>query len=146
MNSVLRVLTAIIFGLIILGCGNKAQRGNIITGHSPVNICKGKYPSVQKTFEEAGSENNAIPCVISQPRYPRKAAMNNVSGYVRFEFTVTSKGKASKIKIIESQPEGVFDKSALTAIKDWRFKPKMEDGVAVAQNNMKYTMEFKMVK
>mgnify|MGYP000633632841 CR=1 FL=1 len=148
MRSISRVFVVFILGGMVFACGNKAiktQRGNIITGHEPVNICEGKSASMKDVSYET-DDRNAIPCIITQPRYPRKAAMNFVSGFVEFELTVKANGKAANITVVKSVPEGVFEKEALKAIKKWKFKPRMENGVAVSQNNMKYTMEFKMVK
>ncbi len=57
------------------------------------------------------------------PTYPRKAVRNQTSGYVKVRFTITSKGKARDIEIVESVPEGIFDRSTVTAVKRMRFRP-----------------------
>ena len=34
--------------------------------------------------------------------------------------------------VIEAEPEGVFDNAAIRAVSRWRFKPRIENGKAVA--------------
>jgi periplasmic protein TonB len=49
--------------------------------------------------------------------YPRTALEQNIQGYVIVEFTLNPDGSASAASIVESTPHGVFDSSALAAIK-----------------------------
>jgi periplasmic protein TonB len=37
------------------------------------------------------------------------------------------------VVVIDSQPRTTFDKSAVTALRRWRYTPVMRDGVAVPQ-------------
>jgi len=92
----------------------------------------------------AMSDGEAIPMVVIEPRYPRKAAMEGIEGWVRFEFTVDADGSPKDIRVIEANPKRVFERDARKAIYKWKFKPKVVDGKAVAQPGMRYTMEFKM--
>lgn len=76
--------------------------------------------------------------------YPEKALINNIEGYLVFKFDIKPDGYVTNVKIIESVPEGVFDKYGLNAIKKWTFKPAYKNGKAVLTKNMKYKMEFKL--
>ena len=87
---------------------------------------------------------DVIPIVVIEPHYPRKAAMEGVEGEVRFEFTVAKSGRVVDPIIVQSIPEGVFDKDALKAISQWKFKPRIVNGNPVEQKDMLYTMEFKL--
>jgi len=89
-------------------------------------------------------DGDAIPMVIIQPNYPRKAAMEGIEGWVRFEFTVAPDGSPKDVRIIDAKPRRVFERDARRAIYKWKFKPKVVDGKAVEQPNMRYTMEFKL--
>ncbi len=91
-------------------------------------------------------DGEAIPLVIIEPQYPRKAAMDGIEGYVRFKFTVKPDGYPKDVEIIDANPKRVFDKDGRRAIYKWRFKPKVVDGVAVEQPNMYYTLEFKLAQ
>jgi len=90
------------------------------------------------------TDGEAIPWVVIQPQYPRKAAMDGVEGFVTLEFTVQPDGSPKDVRILNSKPRRMFDRSAMRAVYKWKFKPRIEDGVAIEQPNMRYTMEFKL--
>lgn len=92
------------------------------------------------------SDGDAIPMVVIEPRYPRKAAMEGLEGWVRFKFTVAPDGTPKDIEVIDAKPKRVFERDARKAIYKWKFKPKVVDGKAVEQPNMRYTMEFKLAQ
>ncbi len=93
---------------------------------------------------EKTQSGDAIPMVVIEPKYPIKALKEGVEGYVRFNMNVDSNGQPYDIKVIESMPKAVFEIEATKAITKWNFKPKVSNGVAVNQNNIEYTMEFKL--
>ena len=62
---------------------------------------------------------------------------------MKVKFTVEADGSVSSPKIMESKPPRVFDTAALRAIKKWKFKPKVVNGVAVTQNGTQ-VIEFKI--
>ena len=47
-------------------------------------------------------------------------------------YTVTAKGAVADIKVLDSNPPGVFEKAASNAVARLRYKPVLEDGKAVA--------------
>lgn len=81
-------------------------------------------------------EGDIIPLQRIAPQYPRQAARDGVTGYVKVEFTVNPDGSVRDARAIESKPRGVFDASAITAALKWKFKPKVQDGQAVAQKGV----------
>jgi len=90
------------------------------------------------------SDGEAIPMVIIQPRYPRKAAMEGIEGWVKFKFTISPDGTPKDVELIDAQPRRVFERDARRAIYKWKFKPKVVDGKAMEQKNMVYTMQFQL--
>ncbi len=116
---------------------------NLNLGKFDANVNTGTYLG---SMNQAGnlSDGDAIPMVIIQPQYPRKAAMEGIEGWVRFEFTVAPDGSPQDVQVIDAKPRRIFERDARKAIYKWKFKPKVVDGKAVAQPNMKYTMEFKL--
>lgn len=95
----------------------------------------------------AGEKNkpeSAVPIVVIQPDYPRRAVDEGLEGWVKFEMNIDSNGRPYEVKVIEAQPKRVFESSARKAIYQWKFKPRMVDGKATTQHNMHYTMEFKL--
>jgi len=79
------------------------------------------------------AEGDVVPLVRIQPQYPRDAAMNQIEGWVRVQFTITETGTVTNPRVIDAEPPRVFDRAALRAILRWKFKPRIIDGVAVAR-------------
>lgn len=91
----------------------------------------------------SGFDTDVIPVVRVAPAYPRNAKMAKIQGYVTMAVTINPDGTVSDAKVLESDPPRLFDKAALTAIKRWKFRPKVENGTPVAQR-AKQTIEFKL--
>jgi TonB family protein len=73
------------------------------------------------------------------PTWPESAV--GVEGWVMLQFTLLPNGTLSDIEVKESHPAGVFDASAVEALKQWKFEPVERDGKKVAQRaeiRMKY--------
>jgi TonB family protein len=68
-----------------------------------------------------------------QPVYPADALLKNISGVVEVEFTVTPEGKVADIQVQNSDPPGVFEQAAISALLQSRYQPVQRDGIAVAQ-------------
>ena len=82
----------------------------------------------------AASGGGAIPLNKFNPGWPRKALQRGVNGNVVFQYTVTKEGRVADIKILKEKPRGVgFAKAIKKAAAKWKFKPAMEEGVAVAR-------------
>ena len=132
----MKSIISIVIIVLLAGCasnGPKIYRGTKLTS---TGLCQ------ESSVEQEG--DYAIPCKIKPPEYPRNALMNKVEGHVTFSLSVSGKGKPADIQIIESVPEGVFDKQALEAISAWRFKPEMVDGLPVKKEGLQYVLEFKL--
>ncbi|RXJ57656.1 energy transducer TonB [Candidatus Marinarcus aquaticus] len=63
----------------------------------------------------------------SNPRYPRMAKIRKQEGFVQLIFKIDAQGFVSDIKVAASDPKGVFEDSAVSAMKRWRFKPTKGD-------------------
>ncbi|MFC7048296.1 energy transducer TonB [Emcibacter nanhaiensis] len=77
------------------------------------------------------------------PEYPAAAARKGLSGYVVVGFTVDKTGAVSDAYVIESS-SGLFDRSALRAIRKFKYKPKVVNGTPVAQGNLMYKFTFEL--
>lgn len=58
-----------------------------------------------------------------EPRYPRAAALNDISGCTELVVGINTEGKVSHYKVIKSYPTGVFDQNSIAAIVNWRYTP-----------------------
>ena len=71
------------------------------------------------------------PAQRSAMEYPKKARKNGVTGYVLMNLLISSEGSVEKVKILESEPAGVFDEVAIAGVKSWEFKPAQYQGQSV---------------
>jgi len=55
-----------------------------------------------------------------RPKYP--ASAKGVEGWVRVEFHVTPGGRTERMRVLSSEPAGLFDAAAITAMEDARFE------------------------
>ena len=67
----------------------------------------------------------------SPATYPSRARAKGVEGYVVFSLLIGITGEIEKIKIVESQPEGVFDDAATQSMQAWKFEPAQYQGQPV---------------
>jgi protein TonB len=55
-----------------------------------------------------------------KPKYP--ASAKGVEGWVRVEFYVTPEGRTERVRVLTSEPAGVFDAAAVDAMESARFE------------------------
>jgi len=63
------------------------------------------------------------PVAEIKPLYPFRAKRMAIEGYVKVRFLVDDQGRVSRVTILESDPEGVFDASVVKTLPTWRFHP-----------------------
>ena len=103
-------------------------------------------PELTTGLGETGSlSRDAIPLLKIEPAYPRKAARAKKEGWVKVEFTITEEGQVLDPVVVKSRPGRVFNRSALAAIRKWRFQPKLVDGKPVTARATQ-VIEFKLAK
>ena len=79
-----------------------------------------------------------------QPQYPRIAITRNVEGYVDVEFDINADGSTQNIRVIEANPEGVFENVSLRAVAKWRYRAPMQDGKAVPVRGHRERLRFEI--
>lgn len=90
----------------------------------------------------ANADRRATPIVRIPPQYPQTALIKGIEGWVLVEFTITAGGTVADARVIDSQPKAVFDRETLRAIRRWKYQPKVVDGQAVPQYNMRELVQF----
>lgn len=82
-----------------------------------------KASSNEQAEKSAKSKKQDIhPLTRVEPKYPKAAVEAKQNGFVQLKFDISTKGKVSNIKVVKSSPTGVFDKSAVKALKQWVYK------------------------
>lgn len=92
----------------------------------------------------AASDSDVIPIVRVQPQYPLRASERGIEGWVEVEFTISKLGTVKDPFVINSHPSSIFDRSALKAIRKWKYNPKIEDGEAVERSGVKIRLRFEL--
>jgi TonB family protein len=69
------------------------------------------------------------------PSYPEMAKKMHLAGKVKLEVVVAAGGAVTSVKLVGGSP--VFEKSAVEAVKQWRFQPADKDtrGIIVLEFN-----------
>ena len=104
------------------------------------------------------SDGNYLPIVKVAPIYPTTAEMAGLEGWVVLQFTVNSEGRVVNPIVVDDcahvtapgttrqdcddQPNKIFDQAALNAALKFKYKPKVEDGVAVATPHVRHKFVF----
>lgn len=66
------------------------------------------------------------------PGYPTRARRRGWEGRVVLEVAVAADGTVNAVEVRESSGYAALDRAARDAVRDWRFSPASEDGMAVA--------------
>jgi protein TonB len=46
--------------------------------------------------------------------------------------------------VIDAEPDEIFDRAALQAVKGWKYNPKVADGKPVERTDMKVRIQFSL--
>ncbi len=75
--------------------------------------------------EKKGAEGyrEIVPFGTRQPNIPDYAWKNKINGWVLVTFTVNTNGQVENVRVLDSQPKGVFDENVIAAVQDWIYDP-----------------------
>lgn len=107
-------------------------RERIITEKTPIN--------------GFGSVGQMVPFIKVPPQYPQSALSKGIEGYVDVIFDVTELGTTDNIRVVAFEPSGIFNRSVIKAIKNWKYKPNVIDGVPVRTPDVRDRIRFNMDK
>ena len=116
------------------------------------NIDKATMSADLGAFDLAGLNLNApvdgdtLAIVRVLPRYPSRALSRGIEGWVLMEFAIDELGLAVNPVVIESDPPGIFDRAALSAVKRWKYRPMIEDGRPRMRPGVRQLISFEIAK
>jgi len=116
---------------------------NVITTAITPNISIDKIGADIKTHLQQPT-GEATPIVRINPKYPTVAAREGIEGWVQLSFNVSPSGEVIDAQVTDSEPKRIFDREALRAIKRWKYRPKVIDGVAQLQTGQSVQLDFKL--
>lgn len=80
---------------------------------------------------------------LIKPAYPEKGVELGVDGKVVLLLLIDEAGVVKEVSVVEADPEGVFEESALAAFRNARFAPAQKNGRAVKSRVLiRVTYEF----
>jgi protein TonB len=79
--------------------------------------------------------------IAPDPAYPPAALRDGVEGWVELAFTITETGIVRDIEVVAAEPRGIFEKAAMEALGQWRFRPRSVNGQSVARRSV-VTLRF----
>ena len=79
-----------------------------------------------------------VPISRPQPPYPRDALRSRVEGQVEIEYTVGADGRVTNVTVLRSSPRGVFDRTVINTVREWRYEAPGQEQV------LRRTIDFKM--
>lgn len=104
-------------------------------------------PSIQLPNLLASNKNiGALPVVRVPPKYPKKAAMQGIEGWVKLSFSIDQLGAVTDVAVLESNPARIFNRAATAALKKWKYKPQLVEGEAMKQTGQVIVLEFNLDK
>ena len=112
---------------------------------------RGRPGARPATVAQANSSHGTAPAtaageIMPQPKYtpaPRyPIGVKGVTGWVDVEFTVNIDGSVTDMRVLDSQPKGVFDTAALHAVHGWIYQPATLNGVR-ERKRIRVRVDFK---
>ena len=79
----------------------------------------------------------------SAPVYPQALISRGVGGQVTLGYDVTAQGTVVNIRVVASEPSGLFEAAAVQAVSSWVFRPQQRDGKFEAVEGLESTLEFR---
>jgi TonB family protein len=90
-----------------------------------------RYPELRKAKPDDGTVASVVVGPAGEVTQKQVVAGAEQEGYVVVEFVVEADGTVTRERVAESCAE-VFNQPALDAVRQWRFKPALEDGKPAA--------------
>lgn len=103
------------------------------------NIKSTKPPGVTSFSPDA-----PIATMLMQPEYPVRAANRGIEGFVDVQFDVAPSGATQNVSVIHAEPERIFNRAAMRAVKKWKFQPAEKNGKAILYTGMVQRITFEM--
>ena len=90
------------------------------------------------------SDGDPIPVVKVAPVYPSQAKRRGIEGYVLLEFVVTKSGAVRDPRVIESSPQGIFDRASIAAALKSKYKPKVVNGLPIDLSGVRNLFTYEL--
>ena len=72
------------------------------------------------------------------------AKQRGVEGWVELRFTITEMGTVADIVVTASVHGTIFNRAAVSAVRKWKYNPKVQGGVAVERPGVRQRIKFEL--
>ena len=92
-------------------------------GDADLGDLRAAVASAQTAAATAAAAPKLPPLKMTRPPRPKyPASAKGVEGWVRVEFVVTPEGRTERVRVLSSEPAGLFDAAAIDAMESARFE------------------------
>jgi protein TonB len=92
-------------------------------GDSDLGDLRAAVASAQQAVATAAAAPKLPPLKMTRPPRPKyPSSAKGVEGWVRVEFYVTPEGRTERVRVLSSEPAGLFDAAAISAMEGARFE------------------------
>ena len=92
-------------------------------GDSDLGELRAALANAQQAAATAAAAPKLPPLKMTRPPRPKyPASAKGVEGWVRVEFYVTPEGRTERVRVLSSEPAGLFDAAAISAMEGARFE------------------------
>ncbi|HEY6124388.1 MAG TPA: TonB family protein [Steroidobacteraceae bacterium] len=92
-------------------------------GDSDLGDLRAAITNAQQAVATAAAAPKLPPLKMARPPRPKyPASAKGVEGWVRVEFYVTPEGRTERVRVLSSEPAGLFDAAAISAMEGARFE------------------------
>lgn len=67
---------------------------------------------------------------VNDPEYPSRAFSRGQQGWVVVRLDVDAEGRTRNVRVIDAEPDGVFERAARATVRGWTFEPPGEPGLS----------------
>jgi tetratricopeptide (TPR) repeat protein len=147
----------------LLSADLQVEMGDFANGNNSLRDSRRYYSSAWKTLVNEGGNDTASllenyfsePVIIWSVRLPDVYPVNSKTavlaaeepdlfreGLLAVEFDIDQDGRATNIRIIESDPEGLLDKRVIYLLGRYFYRPRFEDGAPVLTPDIQLSHGF----
>jgi TonB family protein len=92
------------------------------------------------------TDRDMLPVVMVASTYPDRAIRREIEGWVLIEFTVDRLGRITQLNVLQSQPNNVLDRAELSAVKRYKYKPRIVNGEPVPVYGVRHRDVFELTQ
>ncbi len=118
-----RTAMMLLAGVALGGC----LGGDVFVPRSDFGLAPEPQSYTEPGDCQGGSRLRAVE--LAPPDYSRRAFRTGSQGWVVVRLDVNTDGETDHVRVVDAQPRGVFEGSALKAARSWRFEPPGEPGL-----------------